>query len=65
MVDPLAIGPEKLRKVVKEMLSLELIGILGLLFGLLVWGMVVTQRECREVVRCRPKTEAQRAVKRV
>jgi len=47
------------------MLSLELIGILGLLFGLLVWGMVVTQRECREVVRCRTKTEAQKAPKRI
>jgi len=61
----LAIGPEKTRKAVLEMLSLELIGILGLLFGLLVWGMVVTQRECRDVVRCRTKTEAQKAAKRI
>jgi hypothetical protein len=51
--------------VVKEMLSLELIGILGLLFGLLVWGMVVTQRERRSVAVSRLEIEAHQGVKRV
>jgi hypothetical protein len=31
------------------MLSLELIGILGLLFGLVVYGMVATQLEHRRI----------------
>ncbi|HUS69905.1 MAG TPA: hypothetical protein VM075_03915 [Anaerolineae bacterium] len=49
----------------KEMLSLELIGILGLLFGLLVWGMVVTQRERRGVAVSHEEIEAHQGVKRV
>jgi len=47
------------------MLSLELIGILGLLFGLLVWGMVVTQRERRGVAVSHEEIEAHQGVKRV
>jgi hypothetical protein len=51
--------------VVKEMLSLELIGILGSLFGLLVWGMVATQRERRDVAVSHKELEAHQGVKRV
>lgn len=65
MVGSTAVGPENEGKVVKEMLSLELIGILGLLFGLLVWGMVVTQRERRGVAVSHEEIEAHQGVKRV
>jgi hypothetical protein len=65
MVGSTAVGPENEGKVVNEMLSLELIGILGLLFGLLVWGMVVTQRERRDVLVSHREIEAHRGVKRV
>jgi len=50
-------------KVVKEMLSIELIGILGLLFGLLVWGMAVTQRDRRSVALSRKEFQAQEGVR--
>lgn len=65
MATSVAIGPENEGKVVKEMLSLELIGILGLLFGLLVWGMVVTRRERRDVAVSHREIEAHQGVKRV
>jgi hypothetical protein len=60
-----ALGPESRGKAVKEMLSLELIGIIGLLFGLLVWGMVVTQRERRAEPVSRQETKPHPGVKRV
>lgn len=47
------------------MLSLELIGIVGLLFALLVWGMVVTQRDRRGVAVSPREIEAQKGVREV
>jgi hypothetical protein len=43
------ISEEQCGKEAKEMLSLELIGIFGLLFGFLVYLLVVTQLERRSV----------------
>lgn len=54
---------ENLRKVVKEMLSLELIGIIGLLFGLVVYGMVATYLERRTVTAVEREAEAQKGVR--
>lgn len=45
------------------MLSLELIGILGLLFGLLVWGMIAAQRDRRGVVLSQKEIRAQEGVR--
>lgn len=45
------------------MLSIELIGILGLLFGLLVWGMVVTQRDRTSVTLSQKEIQAQEGVR--
>jgi hypothetical protein len=59
------IRPENEGKAVKEMLSLELIGIVGLLFALLVWGMVVTQRDRRGVAVSPREIEAQKGVREV
>lgn len=47
-------------KEVKAMLSLELIGIFGLLFGFVVYVMVVTQLERRSLRVTEKKTEAER-----
>jgi hypothetical protein len=57
------IRPEQKGKVVKEMLSMELIGILGLLFALLVWGMVVTQRDRTSVTLSQKEIQAQEGVR--
>jgi hypothetical protein len=57
------IRPEQEGKVVKEMLSIELIGILGLLFALLVWGMVVTQRDRTSVTLSQKEIQAQEGVR--
>ena len=46
-------------KEVKAMLSLELIGIFGLLFGFVVYVMVVTQLERRSLRVTEKKTEAE------
>lgn len=46
-------------------MSLELVGVLGLLFGSLVWGMVVTQRARRGVGVSHKEIEAHQGVKRV
>jgi len=59
------IRPENEGKAVKKMLSLELIGIVGLLFALLVWGMVVTQRDRRGVAVSPREIEAQKGVREV
>lgn len=63
MVCATVIRPEQEGKVVKEMLSIELIGILGLLFGLLVWGMVVTQRDRTSVTLSQKEIQAQEGVR--
>ena len=47
-------------KEVKAMLSLELIGIFGLLFGFVVYVMVVTQLERRSLRITEKKTETER-----
>jgi len=47
------------------MLSLELIGVIGLLFGFMIWGMVVTQRERRSASVSQSEFEPQKVVKRV
>jgi hypothetical protein len=44
------------------MLSLELLGIIGLLFGLLTYGMAVTQMQRRKVAAARKDAEASRGV---
>lgn len=46
------------------MLSLELIGIFGLLFGFVVYVMVVTQLERRSIRIAERKAEAQEAQER-
>jgi hypothetical protein len=46
-----------------EMLSLELIGIIGVLFGLLTCGMAVTQFERRKARRAMREAEASEGVK--
>jgi hypothetical protein len=43
------VRPDVAGKAVRTMLSLELIGIFGLFFGLIVYGMVATHLERRTV----------------
>jgi len=44
------------------MLSLELIGIIGVLLGLLVYGMAVTQFERRKAAGARKEAEVSKGV---
>jgi hypothetical protein len=53
-----------LGKEVTEMLSLELIGIFGLLFGFVVYVMVVTQLERRSIRIAEKKAEAEKLEER-
>jgi hypothetical protein len=55
---------EYLGKEVTEMLSLELIGIFGLLFGFVVYVMVVTQLERRSIRIAEKKAEAEKLEER-
>jgi hypothetical protein len=52
------------RKEVTGMLSLELIAIFGLLFGFVVYVMVVTQLERRSIRLAEMKAEVQKAQER-
>jgi len=53
-----------LGKEVTQMLSLELIGIFGLLFGFVVYVMVVTQLERRSIRIAEKKAEAEKLEER-
>ena len=58
-----SVRAENAGKAVKEMLSLELIGIISLLFGLIVYGMVATYLERRTVTAAERDAEPQKGVK--
>jgi hypothetical protein len=55
--------PDAVGKAVKTMLSLELIGILGLFFGLIVYGMMATHLERRTVAELERKSEPREGIR--
>jgi hypothetical protein len=54
--------PDAAGKAVKTMLSLELIGILGLFFGLIVYGLFATHLERRAVAGLKMKSEPRKEI---
>ena len=58
-----SVRAESVGKAVKEMLSLELIGIIGLLFAFIMYGMGATYLQRRTVTAAERDAEPQKGVR--